>query len=145
MFKHILLPTDGSPISEAAMLKGMQLAKDLHARVTVIHVVHPFHVFTYDTDMIEDTQAEYAEHVSARAGRYLETAQELARKVGIECAITHVENDRPFEAIVKAAEARSCDLIAMASHGRSGLKAVFLGSETQKVLAHSQLPVLIFR
>lgn len=145
MFKHILLPTDGSALSEAGMLKGMQLAKDLHAKVTVMHVVHPFHVFTYDTEMIEDTQAEYDQHASARAGRYLESAQQMAREIGIPCAGMQVTGDHPFEAIIKTAETKDCDLIAMASHGRSGLTAVLLGSEAQKVLAHSRLPVLIFR
>ncbi|WP_194721450.1 universal stress protein [Noviherbaspirillum malthae] len=145
MFKHILLPTDGSALSEAGMLKGMHLAKDLNAKVTVIHVVHPFHVFTYDTEMIEDTENDYAQHAHARAERYLEAAQRMAREIGIPCASLQVTNDHPFAAIIKAAEEKDCDLIALASHGRSGLKAVLLGSEAQKVLAHSRVPVLIFR
>lgn len=145
MFKHILLPTDGSPISEAGMRKGMQLAKDLNAKVTVMHVVHPFHVFTYDTEMIEDSRDEYAQHAGARAMRYLESAERIAAEMKVSCHTLQLTSDHPFEAIISAADSEGCDLIAMSSHGRSGLKAVLVGSETQKVLAHSKLPVLIYR
>ena len=145
MFKHILLPTDGSELSELAIRKGIEFAKDANARVTGFCAVPEFHVLTYKTEMLEDTRGEYAKDSRARAAQNLAIIENAAKTAGVECDTFYVVNDRPYEAIVKAAEDKRCDLILMASHGRSGMSGVLLGSETQKVLTHSGMPVLVYR
>jgi nucleotide-binding universal stress UspA family protein len=145
MFKHILLPTDGSEISERAVLSGLRLAKDLGATVTGLHVVEPFQVFTTKYDMLEDTRPQYDRDSQAKAERALTYVVNEAREQGVPCDTVQVTAEDPYDAIIEVARDKSCDLIAMASHGRRGVAALFLGSETQKVLAHSVIPVLVFR
>jgi len=145
VFKHILLPTDGSQLSELAIRRGMEFAKSVNARVTGLCVIPAFHVFTYKTEMLEDTEAEYAKDSSAHAAKNLATVTNAAKAAGVQCDTSSVISDRPYEAIIKAAEDKGCDLIMMASHGRSGMSGVLLGSETQKVLTHTGIPVLVYR
>lgn len=145
MFNHILLPTDGSPASERAVLATMSFAKESGAKVTALHVVPEFHVFTYRSEMIEDTPEQYAIDSAAHAKKLLEFVQKAAEEEGVQCDTMQMESDHPYEAIIETARDRLCDLIAMASHGRKGIQGVLLGSETQKVLTHSQIPVLVFR
>src|ERR1039457_5810320 len=142
MFKHLLLPIDGSATSEVAIRQAMSLAKDSGARVTGLHVIQPFHVFAYDVEMIGDTHVTYMSQAQARAERYLEAIDKAAKEWGVTCETNVVTDDHPYEAIIRTAKARVRDLIVVSSHGRSGMKALLLGSETQKVLTHSQLPVL---
>ena len=144
MFKHILLPTDGSPLSENAVLKGIQLARSLGARVTGIHVSPQFHVLTYRTDMLEDTRAEYERDTQAHAERYLLFIAKAAKESGVACETLRALNDDVDEAIVDAAGKQGCDLIVMASHGRRGLGKVLLGSQTQRVTTESSIPVLVW-
>lgn len=145
MFKHILLPTDGSKISEDAIEKGVQLAKSINAKVTGISVLPEYHVFTYRTEMLEDTKEQYLEDSKRIAEQYLAVVERAANVAGVACDTTYVVNDHPYEAIVMTAEEKRCDLIAMASHGRKGIQRLFIGSETQRVLVQSNIPVLIFR
>jgi nucleotide-binding universal stress UspA family protein len=145
MFKHILLPTDGSKFSEAAIRKGVEFAKSAGAKVTGFHVTPQFHVFTYRTEMLEDTREEFARDSRAHAEKYLAVIQKAAKDAGVACEVAYVNGDHPHEAIIKAAQERGCDLIMMASHGRKGVQGMLLGSETQKVLTHSQIPVLVYR
>ena len=145
MFKHVLLPTDGSPQSEAAVRQGIALAKEQQARVTGIHVVPEFHVFTYHPDMLEDTRAEYERDSKAQATKILAAVEDAARAAGVPCDTVCATNDEPYEAIIKTADEKGCDLIAMASHGRKGMKGLLVGSETQKVLTHSHQPVMVLR
>lgn len=145
MFKHILLPTDGSPASEAAIPKVMALAKSEDAFVTAVYVMPEFHVFTYRTDMLEDTKEQFVNDSRMHAAQYLNSAETAAAAAGVRCNTVTLTADHPFEAILRLAAEDHCDLIAMASHGRKGLKGILLGSETQKVLMHSTLPVLIYR
>ena len=145
MFKHLLLPTDGSALSEAAVRQGVALAKALDARVTGVHVSPAFHVITYRTEMLEDTEDEFQEDSERHAADFLAQIQREAQAVGVACNTVAVVSDHPYEAIIRTAEERGCDLIAMASHGRKGIKGFLLGSETQKVLTHTQKPVLVFR
>ena len=145
MFKHLLLPTDGSAASEVAIRQAITLAKENQAKVTGLHVVQPFHVFAYDVEMIENTQVTYSAQAEARAQRYLEAIAKAAKESGVPCETQSVTEEHPYEGIIRTAKTRGCDLIVMSSHGRSGLKALFLGSTTQKVLAHSALPVLVLR
>jgi nucleotide-binding universal stress UspA family protein len=145
MFTHLLLPTDGSPASEAAIQPSMELAKALHARVTGLHVIPEFHVFTYQTEMLEDTPEQFTKDSQDHAVKFLAVVQKAAEEAGVACDTAYVVSDHPHEAIIKVAEERGCDLIAMASHGRKGMSGLLLGSETQKVLTHSKKPVLVFR
>lgn len=145
MFKHILIPTDGSSISRTAVLNGIAFAKEIGAKVTGLHVVPEYHVFTYETEMLEDTREQYAKDMAAYTEKYLAEIETIAKEAGVACETLQLTSDYPYEAIIKAAQDQGCDMIAMASHGRKGMKGLLLGSETQKVLTHSQIPVLVFR
>lgn len=145
MFKNILFPTDGSAASEAALPVCLGFAKESGARVTALYVVPEFHMFTVNADMLEDTREEYLRHTAAQGTRVLEAVEKLAKEEGVPCEAIMRRNDEPYQAILAEARERGCDLIAMASHGRRGVKALLLGSETQKVLVHSMIPVLVLR
>lgn len=145
MFKHILLPTDGSELSEAAIRKGIQFAKSINAKVTAFHVILPFHVFTLQTEMLEDTKEQYEKQSKLNADQFLGVIKTAAEKAGVSCNTHCVISDHPYEMIIKSAETHGCDLIMMASHGRSGMQGLLIGSQTQKVLTHSKIPVLVLR
>lgn len=145
MFTHLLLPTDGSPASETAIKKGIELAKEVQAKVTGLHVIPEFHVFTYQTEMLEDTREQFIKDSQSHAVKFLAVIQKAAEEAGVSCDTAYMVSDHPHEAIIKLAEERGCDLIAMASHGRKGISGLLLGSETHKVLTHSKKPVLVFR
>jgi nucleotide-binding universal stress UspA family protein len=145
MFKHILLPTDGSRGSEKAIRRALELAKSTGAKVTAFHVIPKFHVFTYRTEMLEDTKEEYARDSRAHAQRYLAVIEKAAKQAGVSCETAYATSDHPYEAIIQTAKRKGCDLIAMASHGRRGVQGLLLGSETQKVLTHSKIAVLVYR
>lgn len=145
MFHHILIPTDGSSLSSAAVEKALGFAQEAGARVTLLTVIEPFHVFSLAPDQVSHTPAEFLEHAAAQAERILSTAESQARALGVDCKAISIEHDQPHAVIIGTALERNCDLIAMASHGRRGLSAVLLGSQTVKVLTHSQIPVLVYR
>lgn len=145
MFKHLLLPTDGSELSEAAIKKGVQFAKTINAKITGIHVIPEFHVFTYRTEMLEDTREQYAKDSRAHAQQYLAVIERAAQEAGVTCDTAYATSDEPYEVIIKTAAERGCDLIMMASHGRRGVQGLLIGSETHKVLTHSKIPVLVYR
>jgi nucleotide-binding universal stress UspA family protein len=145
MFKRILLPTDGSELSSRAVLAGVSFAKEVGAKVIGLTVMPDFKTFTANTDMLESTEDEYLGTSETRGGKYLSTIANAASSVGVECTTTLVRSDDPHEAILRTARDQGCDLIIMASHGRRGLAGVLLGSETQKVLVHSSIPVLVYR
>jgi nucleotide-binding universal stress UspA family protein len=145
MHKHILIPTDGSALSQAAVEYGIALAKSVGAKVTIVTVSAPFHTFAVEPLALTDTPEQYAKHVATLARRYLDAAKEAALAAGVSCGTVHVEHDHPYLAIIDTAAKRSCDLIVMASHGRHGIAAIVLGSETNKVLTHSSIPVLVVR
>ncbi len=145
MYKHILIPTDGSVLSETAVKQGVALAKSINARVLGLTVSYTFHTFTFDPLMVSDTQEQYQKDCEARAAKYLGFVQDTAKAAGVPCDVAHVIADHPYDAIIDAAKARGCDLILMASHGRRGMSALVLGSETVKVLTHSKIPVLVCR
>ena len=144
MYQHILIPTNGSPLSTAAVEKGISLDKSLGAKVTVLTVVEPFPMLP-TVPQSYDAPSEYTRRVHSEAEQRLAQAEQEAKRVGVPCEIKKVEHGQPYEAIIEVAGARGCDLIAMASHGRRGLSALVLGSETTKVLTHSKVPVLVYR
>lgn len=145
MFHHILIPTDGSAASKSAIQNAVALAKEVGAKVTGLHVVPEFHIFTYQPEMLEESRQQYASDSVAQAKKHLHEIETEATEAGVEYDTTYVVNDSPYEVIIKTARDKGCDLIAMASHGRKGLKGLLLGSETQKVLTHSLIPVLVYR
>ena len=145
MFTHILLPTDGSKLSEAAVQRGIEFAKGINAKVTGFHVAPEFHVFTYKAEMLEDPKGQFARDCRSHAEQYLGFIEKAAKDAGVACDTVYVTHDQPYEAIIEAAAKNGCDLIMMASHGRRGVQGVVIGSETQKVLTHSKIPVLVYR
>jgi nucleotide-binding universal stress UspA family protein len=145
MYTNILIPTDGSELAGKAVQHGITLAKKIGAKVTVLTVLPPFHVFTTDTQMLEDTPAHYKARMHEHAEKTLGAVAGAAQAAGVACAMVHVEHEHPYRAIIDTAEAKGCDLIVMASHGRHGISAIVLGSETVKVLTHSTIPVLVHR
>lgn len=145
MFKHILLPTDGSKLSEKAVRQSVRMAKTFGARITALHVMPKFGTYLYPTDLLDALPQGYAAHAARRADEYLSFAQKVARAAGVECDGVKLSADQPYKEIVKFAQKKGCDLILMASHGRRGLEGFLLGSETQKVLTHSTVPVLVYR
>lgn len=145
MYKHILIPTDGSPLSEDAVRQGIALARSLGAKATGITVSPFFHTFVLDPGMIIDTPQAYQREREALAAKYLGVAESTATAAGVPFRALHVVHDHPYAAIIEAAEKNHCDLIVMASHGRKGVSALILGSETTRVLTHSKVPVLVCR
>lgn len=145
MFKHILLPTDGSPLSEVAIKKGMQFAKSSGAQVTGIYVIDPFHLFSTGGEMLSDSKERYAEDSRAHARSSLSVIYAAAKENGVACDCITETSSHPYAVIVETAEKKGCDLIMMASHGRRGMQALLIGSETTKVLTHTKIPVLVLR
>jgi nucleotide-binding universal stress UspA family protein len=145
MYKHILIPTDGSDHAEKAVRHGIAFAKEIGAKVTAVTVTEPFHIATFDTAMLEDVPATYKKRVAEFAAKTLGAIATAAKAAAIDCEMVHVENAHPYKAIIELATAKGCDLILMASHGRRGISALVLGSETVKVLTHSKIPVLVYR
>jgi nucleotide-binding universal stress UspA family protein len=145
MFRHILIPTDGSELAERAVSRGVALAKEQGAKITALIVSRPFHVMTLEPGMLADTPLAYGKHVAERTGKYLDVVSAAAKAAGVTCHALSLEHEHPYKAIIETAKNRECDLIVMASHGRSGASAVLLGSQTVKVLTHSNVPVLVYR
>lgn len=138
MFQHILIPTDGSLLSRAAVDGGLALARHAGARVMVLAVVEP----PADAGQLP---AEAVDEARAAARAHLEDARQAARAQGVPCTVLEVEHDQPHRAIVECAERAGCDLIAMASHARRGIAALITGSETSQVLSNTSIPVLVYR
>ena len=148
MFKHILIPTDGSKLAAKGIKAGVKLAADLGARVTGIYVVTPYVPPVYGEAAIYYTGFSPKEYkdISTKAAKKALAAVEIeAQTAGVPCATHLVSESQPWEGILKAARGRKCDAIVIASHGRGGVSGLILGSETQHVLAHSKIPVLVIR
>ncbi len=148
MFKHILVPTDGSAFSNRAAKQAIKLAATTKARITAIHVVPGFHMVRLDDEgysvpMLPSLRKRVEDDSITHAGRLLEKVAEAARRRGVHCRTVVGVNDFPYDEIIKQAKKNKCDLIIMASHGRRGLAGLLLGSETVKVLTHSGIPVLV--
>ncbi|MGE5522929.1 MAG: universal stress protein [Rhodospirillaceae bacterium] len=146
MFKNILVPTDGSEQSQAAVRAAVDLAKLHGARLTGIHVIPDYHLLiAYEGAFDPITEERIEEEAKARAASYLSYVEEKATSAGVPCRTVCETSDHPYDAILRTAETHGCDLIVMTSHGRKGLAAVLLGSETRKVLTHARMPVLVVR
>jgi nucleotide-binding universal stress UspA family protein len=147
MFKHILLPTDGSPVSDKAVKRGIEFAKKIKARVTALHVVPDFRFIGEEgiTPLNPVLKKRFQDEGRARAKKILDAVAKRARARGVRCVTVGAMGDLPYQEIVATAKRQKCDLIMMASHGRRGLSSLLLGSETSKVLIHSKVPVLVVR
>jgi len=145
MFKHILLPTDGSDVSLRGVKLGIELASSFGARVHALHVIPPYYSHTYLADMLTATEATYMEAAVERAEKCLAEVRDLAAEAGVVCDSIHVTGESPSDCIVQEARRCMCDLIVMASHGWRGVTKLLLGSETQRVLQTSHVPVLVCR
>jgi nucleotide-binding universal stress UspA family protein len=144
MFKKILLPTDGSDLSSKAIQGGLAFAKALNASVVGVTVVEPYS-YSNLSEYRPETLDDYEQRMMKSAAERLGMVADAAAKLSIPVETLTVKSFSPFEAIIDTAKAKGCDVIFMASHGRRGLSAVLLGSETQKVLTHSTIPVMVYR
>jgi nucleotide-binding universal stress UspA family protein len=145
MFRHILLPTDGSPLSEVAIQQGIRFAKSIGAQVTGLCVMPRQQSSFYEAEIPQDALEQAARRSKEIAQTYLAAIEKAAKESGVACDVIYEGNDYPYEVIIRVAKQKGCDLIMMASHGRRGVGALLLGSETQKVLTHSKIPVLVYR
>lgn len=148
MFKNILVPTDGGPLSRKAVAAAVKLAKAQNARVTAVHVTPAFVPIMYDGMMPPPeliSPKEHAKAMARSAARMLGPVEKMCRTAGVAFEGVHVPDQEPYRGIIDAARRKRCDLILMASHGRRGVVGILLGSETQKVLTHSKTPVLVYR
>ena len=148
MYKHILIPTDGSKLANQSAQAAVRLAKTLGARVTAFFAAPPATpiVFKGIVPVGYKAPEEHEQSIEKAAQAYLGAVAKAARAAGVECEVLSVTSDYPAEAIVAAAKKRRCDLIFMSSHGRRGVRREsLLGSETQKVLSESPIPVLVHR
>ncbi len=148
MFKSILIATDGSELSEKAVSETLALARSTGARATAVTVVAPYSVMDGYRHQVADISAAMELHKVRNhdhAEQVLGKVRSAALAQGVDCNLVQVEHTHPWQGIIETAAARGCDLIAMASHGRSGMQALLVGSETQKVLTHSKVPVLVYR
>ena len=148
LFKHILVCTDGSKLSDKAVDAAIGLARDLGAKLTGFHATEDYWVTPFPEYAIlagSQAPATWTADQEKYARRILGRVETKARKAGIACDTRFSSALHPYEAIIQAAKKARCDLIVMASHGRRGIQGILLGSETNKVLIHSKLPVLVYR
>ena len=147
MYKHILLPTDGSELSEKAILKAIDFAKSINAKVTGFFAAEDYQVMAmneYIAPEILDPE-QFNEQAENTAKKYLSVIENAAKKAGVDYEGCFVTSNSPYRAIVDAATQKGCDLIFMASHGKRNINNFFLGSEANKVLTHCKIPILIYR
>lgn len=147
MYKNLLVPTDGSPLSSRTANDAIKLARKLGARITAFYAAPAYHIEVYGEYIPPDllTPQQHVAAAKKTAQRYLDDIQKAAARQGVKCAGFHVISDAAADAIVKAARKHKCDLIYMGSHGRTGFSKLLLGSQTSKVLALSRIPVLVHR
>ncbi len=146
MFKHILMPTDGSAHSERAIERGVELANLCGAKVTGIHVMQDYQMMMASEGMVPPGMEEQMDKQARdQAASFLAIVQKVADAAGVQCDTLVVKGHQPYDAIVDTANARGCDLIVMTSRFRKGLAALLLGSEASRVLHRSSIPVLTFR
>ncbi|MDX9944836.1 MAG: universal stress protein [Azonexus sp.] len=147
MFKHILVPTDGSELSRATAKRAVSFAKEAGARITAFYAKPEYPIAYFGEGALIDptTPEKFTEMAEQQASEFLNEVSAWCEEAGVQCDTVSATSDVPYEAIIEAAETSGCDLIFMASHGRRGITGLLLGSETNKVLTHSKVPVLVYR
>lgn len=143
MYKHLLLPTDGSELSMRAVDAGIGLARALGAKIHAVHVMAPFLALTYFTEMVQIPETTYTEQAIANAKAFLGEVRRRADAAGVPCTDEFLFDAQPAGAIVDRAGKHGCDLIVMGSHGRGGFDRLLLGSQTYKVIQQGHVPVLV--
>jgi nucleotide-binding universal stress UspA family protein len=146
MYKHILVPTDGSPQSRRAAAAAVDLAKAIGAKVTGLFAAPPATPIVYRNNLPVGftTPADHKRMIEESAARYLSTIEQACKKAQVSFEGMTVTSDYPADTILATAKKKKCDLIVMATHGRRGISGVLLGSETQRVVTHSKIPVLVY-
>lgn len=145
MYKHLLIATDGSELAAKAVQHGLGLAKSLGAKATIVTVTEPWTAVVSGEMGVAFPIDEYDKSCAANAERVLADARGMAESTGVQCEYAHVKDQFPAEGIIEAAKVRGCDLIVMASHGRRGITRLLLGSQANRVVTHSSVPVLVCR
>jgi nucleotide-binding universal stress UspA family protein len=147
MFKHILVPTDGSQLSTESVKHAVSFAAESGAQITFFYAKPEYPIAFFGEGALIDptTPEKFAEMADKQAENILGACEKLAQENKVKCSSLAVTSDIPFEAVIAGADTAGCDLIFMASHGRRGFSGLLLGSETQKVLTHSKIPVLVYR
>ncbi|MSQ60709.1 MAG: universal stress protein [Betaproteobacteria bacterium] len=146
MYSRILLPTNGSELCDAANEEGIRFAKSMNATIVAFHAIPAsFYVAFTEFGPAEPLQDQLEKDAQLRGDNLVAEIAERCQASAVACETLTLVNDHAWEAIIEAAHTKRCDLIFMASHGRRGLSALLLGSETMKVLTHTKVPVLVYR
>jgi nucleotide-binding universal stress UspA family protein len=145
MYKHLLIATDGSELAEKGVRQGLELAKALGADVTIATATEPWDAVLVGEVAVILPPEEYERTASSNAAKILSSAQEIAAELGVLCHALHIKDRRPAEGIIEATREKGCDLIVMTSHGRRGISRLVLGSQSNDVVTHSSVPVLVVR
>ncbi|TAL93459.1 MAG: universal stress protein [Paraburkholderia sp.] len=144
MFKHILVPTDGSELSRMAIDGAIDLAKSVGARVTA-YACLPQYPYSPFSEVVIEPPVDFQERSEREARLHLREVEQAALDAGVACSSETSVHPSPYLGIIEAAERGGCDVIFMASHGRRGLGSLLIGSETQRVLTHTRIPVIVYR
>lgn len=144
MFKHILVPTDGSDLSQKAIDGAIDLARSVGARITA-YACLPQYPYPAFSEVVIEPPDEFQQRSAREAREHLDDVEQAAREAGIACTSQTSVHPSPYLGIIEAAEQGGCDVIFMASHGRKGLGSLLIGSETQRVLTHTKIPVIVYR
>lgn len=148
MFKHILLPTDGSKLSDKGVKQTIKMAKALGAHITAVHIVRTYHPPKEEGFFMPEVSVlrkQFEDETATHIDEVLSPVKEAANRVGVRCDTVVATGDSPYHMIIEQAKKSRCDLIMMASHGRKGIQRLLHGSETANVLTHSNIPVLVLR
>lgn len=145
MYRKILVPTDGTEFAESAIEHAVGIAKQFNAEVIGVTVIPPLSVMAVDGVVVTQMPDDYEKWAAQVSEQRLGLIKRAAEAAGVACSVVRMDREEPWDGIVKAADSKGADLIVMASHGRRGISAMLLGSETQKVLTHSTVPVLVVR
>jgi len=147
MYKNLLVATDGSKLSGKAVAHAIALAKAVGAKLTAFYAAPDYPMPAYADGVVYEpvSRKEYGKLAAQDADKILREVASKASTAGVECKTTYSIAAAPYEAILEAVKKNKCDGIVMASHGRKGMSALLLGSETQKVLTHSKVPVIVVR
>ena len=144
MYRHVLIATDGSELAGKAVTHGIELARTLNAKATAITVTAPWDA-AIGKVVVATPEQDYEHMVTLRAQETLAGVARLAEAAGVPCELIHKRAPVVYAAVIGTAEALGCDVIVVASHGRRGLEGLIVGSETQRILSHSKIPVLVYR
>jgi nucleotide-binding universal stress UspA family protein len=144
MFKHILVPTDGSALSRKAIDGAIDLAQSVGARITA-YACLPLYPYSPFADVAVEPPDDFHQRAEREAREHLREVELAAEAVGVACTSVTSVQSAPYLGIIDAAVEGGCDVIFMASHGRRGLGSILIGSETQRVLTHTKIPVIVYR